>query len=74
MADLLSLSHGPTKYVTSFTGYIVNGFKFYVERRDNNLSTQNSGVVVIGNTGNEVDSIDYYAVLKDVIVTIPRGE
>jgi len=26
--DLLSLARGPTQYVTSYSGYIVNGYRF----------------------------------------------
>lgn len=53
MEHLLSLSRGPTQYVTSYTGYIVNGYRFRIENHDQNLRTQNSGVVVIRNAGNE---------------------
>ena len=31
LEDLLSLAHGPTQYVTSFSGYVVNGYKFHIE-------------------------------------------
>lgn len=67
MEHLLSLSRGPTQYVTSYSGYIVNGYRFRTENRDQNLRTQNSGVVVIGNTGNEDENIDYYGVLTDIL-------
>ncbi|KAH6775537.1 hypothetical protein C2S52_013098 [Perilla frutescens var. hirtella] len=46
--DLLSLSRGPTKYVKSFNGYAVNGFRFRIEDRDRRSRTQNSGVCVVG--------------------------
>lgn len=67
MEDLLSLSRGPTQYVTSFSGYVVNGYRFRIENRDQNLRTQNSGVVVIGNTGTANENIDYYGVVTDII-------
>ncbi|KAL2935152.1 Olfactory receptor 4S1 [Bienertia sinuspersici] len=67
MEHLLSLSRGPTQYVTSYTGYIVNGYRFRIESRDQTLRTQNSGVVVIGNTGNEHENIDYYGVITDIL-------
>jgi len=37
--DLLSLACGPTQYVTSYSGYIVNDYRFYVETREKNLRT-----------------------------------
>ena len=67
MEDLLSLARGPTQYVTSFSGYIVNGYRFHTEEREKNFITQNSGVVVIGNTGQGDENIDYYGVLTDVL-------
>lgn len=51
--DLLSLSRGPTKYVTYYNGYIVNGYRFHTEEHDKGLKTQSCGVVVIGDTGTE---------------------
>lgn len=67
MKHLLSLSRGPTQYVTSYTGYVVNGYRFRIENRDQTLRTQNSGVVVIGNIGNEDENIDYYGVVMDIL-------
>ncbi|KAH0678594.1 hypothetical protein KY284_019679 [Solanum tuberosum] len=34
MADLLTLSCGPMKYVTRFKGYIINGYRFHVQDYD----------------------------------------
>ena len=34
MKDLLSLARGPTQYVTSFSGYIVNGYRFHTEEQE----------------------------------------
>ncbi|XP_058006773.1 uncharacterized protein LOC110657485 [Hevea brasiliensis] len=67
MGALLSLSRGPARYVTSFYGYIVNGYRFHTEYHDQGLRTQNSGVVVIGDIGDEVNNIDYYSVLTEII-------
>ena len=67
MEDLLSLARGPTQYVTSFSGYIVNGYRFHTEERDKSFVTQNSGVVVIGNTGQRDENMDYYGILTDVL-------
>ena len=67
MEDLLSLARGPTQYVTSFSGYIVNGYRFHTEEREKSFVTRNSGVVVIGNTGQSDENIDYYGILTDVL-------
>ncbi|KAK6782152.1 hypothetical protein RDI58_019948 [Solanum bulbocastanum] len=67
MEDLLALSHGPTKYVLHYNGYIVNGYRFHAEDYDKNLKTQNCGVVVVGETDKHSENIDYYGVLTDVL-------
>ncbi|XP_020243280.1 uncharacterized protein LOC109821506 [Asparagus officinalis] len=64
--DLLSLSRGPSKIVKCFTGFVINGHRFYTESRDNCLSTQNSGVAVVGDAGDGGD-IDYYGALVEVV-------
>ena len=51
MEDLLSLARGLAQYVTSFSGYIVNGYRFHIEEWEKSFITENSGVVVIKNTG-----------------------
>ena len=53
------------KGVTSYEGYVINGFRFHTRRRQRNRKTQNSGVVVEG--GIENGKKDFY-VLKEVIV------
>ena len=65
--DLLSLARGPTQYVTSYSGYVVNGYRFHVEQREKNLRTQNSGVVLIGDTGQGDENLDFYRVLTDIL-------
>ncbi|XP_050229112.1 uncharacterized protein LOC126678253 [Mercurialis annua] len=67
MEDLFSLARGPTQYVTSFKGYICNGFRFHTEHHEKGLRTQNSGVVVVGDNGIEVEHIDYYGVLTEIL-------
>ncbi|XP_020249677.1 uncharacterized protein LOC109827128 [Asparagus officinalis] len=64
--DLLSLSRGPSKIVKCFTGFVINGHRFHTESRDNCLSTQNSGVAVVGDAGDGGD-IDYYGALVEVV-------
>ncbi|XP_021865807.1 uncharacterized protein [Spinacia oleracea] len=67
MENLLSLSRGPTEYVTSFSRYVVNGYRFHTQNRDKNLRTQNSGVVVLGNTGDGDENMDYYGVVTEIV-------
>lgn len=65
--ELLSLARGPIQYVRSFSGYVTNGYRFHTSQRDTNRRTQNSGVVVLGETGNGSEAIDFYGVLRDVV-------
>ncbi|XP_057250070.1 uncharacterized protein LOC125496697 [Beta vulgaris subsp. vulgaris] len=51
----------------SFSGYVTKGFRFHTLHRDRNLRTQNSGVVVLGDTGEEKEALDFYGVLTEVI-------
>ena len=67
MEDLLSLSRGPSQSVTCFNGYIINGYRFRVENHDKRHITQNSGVVVNGNICSEMENLDYYGVLTEII-------
>ena len=57
-AKLLSLARAPDLRVTSYKGYIVNGFRFHTRDREQEMNTQNNGVFVIGKTNN-------YASFKD---------
>ncbi|XP_057248854.1 uncharacterized protein LOC125494642 [Beta vulgaris subsp. vulgaris] len=65
--EFLSLARGPIQYVTSFSGYVTNGFRFQTLQRDKNLRTQNSGVVVLGDTCDGHGALDFYGVLKEVL-------
>jgi len=67
LEDLLSLGSVPAQYVPSFSGYVVNGYKFHTKEREKSLTTQNSGMVMIENTGQGDENIDYYAVLTYVL-------
>lgn len=67
MADLLALSRGPMKYVKSFKGYIINGYRFHVHDHDKGLRTQNYGIVVAGETDEEDKIIDYYGELTEIL-------
>ncbi|WMV33796.1 hypothetical protein MTR67_027181 [Solanum verrucosum] len=67
MEDLLSLPRGPMPYVTRFRGHIVNGYRFHVKEYDQYFKTQNCGVVVVGETGEEQNHMDYYGELTEEI-------
>ena len=54
------------KCVCSYEGYVINGFRFHTRRRQRKRKTQNSGVVVEGETEN--GKKDFYGVLEEVIV------
>ena len=41
------MSRGPSKDVFSFSGYQINGFTFCTKDRDNETTTQNSGVAIV---------------------------
>nr|CAD1840602.1 unnamed protein product [Ananas comosus var. bracteatus] len=42
-------------------------YRFQIEGIDKGLRTQNSGVVVVGDTGSETERRDYYGVLTEII-------
>ncbi|CAN1343619.1 hypothetical protein LINPERPRIM_LOCUS39854 [Linum perenne] len=67
MADLLSLSRGPSQIVKCFKGYVINGHRYHIKDPNKQLKTQNYGVVVLGDDGTDVDAIDYYGSLREVI-------
>uniref|UniRef100_A0A3Q7H9R9 Uncharacterized protein n=1 Tax=Solanum lycopersicum TaxID=4081 RepID=A0A3Q7H9R9_SOLLC len=58
-------SWGPIK-TYSMNKYVVNGFKFTTEEYSKYKKTNNSGVWVKGGDGN-LDGVDYYGVLKEVL-------
>ncbi|KAK1369954.1 hypothetical protein POM88_036046 [Heracleum sosnowskyi] len=63
---LIQLSKGPFKRVTTYSGYIVNGYRFHTRIHARDMSTVNSGVCVKGTCYN-VDESDYYGLLEDVL-------
>ncbi|XP_031120950.1 uncharacterized protein LOC116024191 [Ipomoea triloba] len=65
MDDLYSLACGPQLCVRKYTSCIVNGVRFHTKDRDSRHKTQNCGISVQGNHGDEL--IDFYGVLNDVI-------
>ena len=60
------LSYGPSKIVYSYSGYIVNGYRFHTREYGQNMSTINSGVCVKRSTYNE-NEYDYYGVIEEIL-------
>ena len=44
--ELRWLARGPYEVIRRFTGYIINGFRFHTKKRERDLKTQNSIVVM----------------------------
>lgn len=60
---LYNLVCGPSRVVTRYDGYIVNGFRFHSMDRSENRKTQNCGVIV---RGDDESDKEYYGVVKDI--------
>ncbi|KAL4385879.1 hypothetical protein GQ457_09G021950 [Hibiscus cannabinus] len=69
------LARGPTEVVKRYSG-IINGFRYHTTRREKNLKTQNSGVVVTSMTWSYASArdkqpvegeVNYYGALKDIV-------
>ncbi|KAL3638401.1 hypothetical protein CASFOL_017772 [Castilleja foliolosa] len=63
--SLYSLACAPSRCIKKFSGCIVNGVRFLTKDRDSRRKTQNSGVVVDVNHGD--NTIAFYGVLDDII-------
>ncbi|KAL3638393.1 hypothetical protein CASFOL_017764 [Castilleja foliolosa] len=63
--SLYSLACAPRRCIKKFAGCIVNGVRFLTRERDSRRKTQNSGIVVDGNHGDE--TLSFYGVLDDII-------
>ena len=69
-------SEGPNPKARRYSGYFVNGYRFYTKDRDSQLKTQNSGVTLVALTSSFASSKDqkpvvgdvsYYGVIEDII-------
>ncbi|KAK6784238.1 hypothetical protein RDI58_017692 [Solanum bulbocastanum] len=60
------ISWGPITVHTMYQ-YNVNGFKFSIEKYSKNNKTNNSGVWVKGDDGNQNENVDYFGVLHEIL-------
>ncbi|KAK6803440.1 hypothetical protein RDI58_001224 [Solanum bulbocastanum] len=60
------ISWGPIT-VHTMHQYNVNGFKFATEKYSKNKKTNNSGVWVKGDDGNQNENVDYFGVLHEIL-------
>ena len=63
---LTQLAAEPNWYVSTWTIYRVNGFKFHTEARSVGKRTYNWGVGVCSTGEGDIEN-DYYGVLKDIV-------
>jgi hypothetical protein len=76
-SEIKTLSEGPNRTVRVCKGFLVNGYRFHINSRAENMATQGSGVVVTATTEcyasardrrPRVANVDYYGVLEKVII------
>ncbi|XP_071694955.1 uncharacterized protein [Rutidosis leptorrhynchoides] len=74
--DLRHLENGPSENVTTYKGYIVNGYRFQIKQTEKKRKMQNSGVMLEARTNSFssvrdknpiVGAVTYYGVLKEII-------
>lgn len=74
--ELRALASGPAEVVKTYTGFIINGFRFHTKDLERKRKTQNSGVVLQAMTNSFSSARDnnpiagdvtYYGVLNDII-------
>lgn len=61
-----SLARGPTRTAKQFSGYAINGFRFHTRKRDDDCTTQNSGVFVSATTTSFASAKDQKPIIGDV--------
>nr|GFA06448.1 hypothetical protein [Tanacetum cinerariifolium] len=69
--EIQILSRGPLNSVNSYSGCMVNGYKFHTQTREENKTCQNSGVVVRGDHGSSM--IYYFGILQEVLEVVYLG-
>ena len=60
------LADGPSTKIFSYQGYDMNGFTWYTDKQDNKSTNQNSGVMVMGVSGNDNVSASYYGWIEEI--------
>ncbi|GJY09752.1 transposon protein, CACTA, En/Spm sub-class [Tanacetum coccineum] len=70
-SEIRILSRGPLNSVNSYSGCMVNGYKFHTQTREENRTCQNSRVVVRGDHGSSM--IDYFGILQEVLEVVYLG-
>ncbi|KAK6779894.1 hypothetical protein RDI58_022078 [Solanum bulbocastanum] len=61
-----NISWGPITVHTMYQ-YNVNGFKFATEKYSKNKKTNNSGVWVKGDDGNQNENVDYFGIFHEIL-------
>lgn len=70
------LSIGPSRAARRYTGYYINGYRFYTRKRDAKRKTQNSGVTLTALTSSFastkdhnpiLDNLTYYGAISEII-------
>lgn len=64
--ELEVLALGPNRTAKRFSGYVVNGYRFYTMYRDSRCTTQNSGVFMTAETTSFASSKDQKPVVGNV--------
>jgi hypothetical protein len=70
LSELCRLSHGCGLKVKSYDIYEVNGYIFRSEKYEKsrgNLTTTNTGVLVVGANDGSNTELEYYGIIKDII-------
>lgn len=71
------LAQGPHPHAFSYPSYLINNYRFHIKDRDNDKTTQNSGVTLVAETEQIASAKDknpifgempYYGVIKEIWV------
>lgn len=63
---LIALARGHTRTGRQFTRYAINGFRFYIRKRDDRCTTQNNGVFVTAMTTSFASTKDQNPITSNV--------
>jgi hypothetical protein len=59
------LAAGPSRQVTSWNAYEINGYTYYTHTKDSKSVNQNNGVQVVG-INKDGRKADYFGVIEDI--------